>query len=272
MPPTISRVPSAFHFEAEKNRFGIFSDLNFARLSTESDFTLQGPLAVTVNGDADMSNTFFEAGASYRLSDTTNVAVHRRAAHLHAVEPNRIQHTECLGDADRCQPHGGQCLRRRHLSAETARKSQPDQPRGHRRRQRDVLVRHARIRVPAETVGRSGGRVKAVGVEFGKEEDDKEIRKVDLTYYGPIFGSEPSLGAASSARAGHNDWRVRAQGGSISSTTRSLASSRPGTPMIQWNLLVLRRRIGWRRRQSRLTERVRWTTSGRASWTTWQLG
>ena len=27
----------------------------------------------------------------------------------------------------------------------------------------------------------------AVGVEFGKEEDDKEIRKVDLTYYGPFF-------------------------------------------------------------------------------------
>src|SRR4030095_8939377 len=65
----------SFHFEAEKNRFGIFSDLNFVRLSTESDFTLQGPLAVTVNGDTDINNTFFEAGASYRLSDTTNVAV-----------------------------------------------------------------------------------------------------------------------------------------------------------------------------------------------------
>ena len=49
------------HFEAEKNRFGIFTDLNFLRLSTEADFTLQGPLATTVNGDADIDSTFFEA-------------------------------------------------------------------------------------------------------------------------------------------------------------------------------------------------------------------
>ena len=65
----------SFHFEAEKNRFGIFSDLNFVRLSTESDFTLQGPVAMTVNGDADVANTFFETGASYRLSESTPVAV-----------------------------------------------------------------------------------------------------------------------------------------------------------------------------------------------------
>ena len=57
----------SFHVEARKNRFGIFSDLNFVRLSTESAFTLQEPLAVTVNGDADVDNTFFEAGASYLL-------------------------------------------------------------------------------------------------------------------------------------------------------------------------------------------------------------
>ena len=27
----------------------------------------------------------------------------------------------------------------------------------------------------------------AVGVEFGDEEDDKPVRKVDLIYYGPFF-------------------------------------------------------------------------------------
>ena len=29
---------------------------------------------------------------------------------------------------------------------------------------------------------------KAMGVDFGDEQDDEQIRKVDLTYYGPIFG------------------------------------------------------------------------------------
>jgi hypothetical protein len=27
-----------------------------------------------------------------------------------------------------------------------------------------------------------------MGVDFGDEQDDEQIRKVDLTYYGPIFG------------------------------------------------------------------------------------
>ena len=65
----------SFHFEAEKSRFGIFSDLDFVRLSTASAFTLQGPLAQTVSGDADVNNTFFEAGGSYLLSDKMPFAV-----------------------------------------------------------------------------------------------------------------------------------------------------------------------------------------------------
>ena len=65
----------SFHFEAQKNRLGLFADLDFNRLSTESNFTLQGPLASVVNGDADIDNTFFEAGGSYLLSEKTNFAV-----------------------------------------------------------------------------------------------------------------------------------------------------------------------------------------------------
>jgi hypothetical protein len=29
---------------------------------------------------------------------------------------------------------------------------------------------------------------KGMGVDFGKDADNEQIRKVDLTYYGPIFG------------------------------------------------------------------------------------
>jgi hypothetical protein len=36
---------------------------------------------------------------------------------------------------------------------------------------------------------------KAMGIDFGKESNDKDIRKVDLTYYGPIFGLNLHWGA-----------------------------------------------------------------------------
>jgi len=117
MRPTISPAAFSFHFEAEKNRFGIFSDLNFVRLSTESDFTLQGPLAMTVNGDADIDSTFFEAGASYRLSDSTNVAVIgglRTFTLSSQVEFSTPNVSVTPIDASR---NGGERIRRAHLSA-----------------------------------------------------------------------------------------------------------------------------------------------------------
>jgi hypothetical protein len=73
------RLAGAFsvHFEAQKKRVGIFADVHFIKLSTDADFTLQEPPATIVHGDVDVDNIFFEAGASYLLSDTptTNFAV-----------------------------------------------------------------------------------------------------------------------------------------------------------------------------------------------------
>ena len=104
MRPTISPAAFSFHFEAEKNRFGIFSDLNFVRLSTESDFTLQGPLAMTVNGGRRYRQHVLRGWGFVSVERQHERRRHRRAAHIHVVKPSRIQHTECLGDTDRRQP------------------------------------------------------------------------------------------------------------------------------------------------------------------------
>ena len=65
----------SFHFEAQKGRVGVFSDLDFTGLSSDSQFTLQGPAAIVVDGEFDLSSTFFEAGASYALGEAANFAV-----------------------------------------------------------------------------------------------------------------------------------------------------------------------------------------------------
>jgi hypothetical protein len=66
----------SFHFEAHKNKWGGFVDLNFVRLSTETDFDVQlGNLTRTIEGDFNLDITFFEVGASYEVYTPARVAV-----------------------------------------------------------------------------------------------------------------------------------------------------------------------------------------------------
>ena len=64
-----------FHVEVERRRVGFFSDIDFVKLSTGSQFTLQTPIPRTISGDIDLDNTIFEVGGSYLLSDTAKFAV-----------------------------------------------------------------------------------------------------------------------------------------------------------------------------------------------------
>ena len=178
----------SFHVEAEKNRFGIFSDLNFVRLSTESAFTLQGPAAMTVDGDADFTNTFFEAGASYRLSDATNVAVigglrtFTLSSQVEFSTPN-VSLTPI--DASRTAVSAFAGVTYRPALHEKVRLiSRADIGGGSGMSWSGMLGFEFR---PKPWAGLVAG-YKAVGIEFGKETEDRETRKVDLTYYGPIFG------------------------------------------------------------------------------------
>jgi hypothetical protein len=178
----------SFHFEAEKKRFGIFSDLNFVRLSTESDFTLQGPLAVTVNGDADIDNTFFEAGASYRLGDSTDVAVIgglRTFTLSSQVEFSTPNVTVTPIDASRTAVSAFAGLTYRPaFSEKVGLISRADIGGGSGMSWSGMVGFEFR---PKPWAGLVVG-YKGMGIDFGKENDDEEIRKVDLTYYGPVFG------------------------------------------------------------------------------------
>jgi hypothetical protein len=178
----------SFHVEAEKGRFGIFSDLNFVRLSTQSDFALQGPLAVTVNGDADIDTTFFEAGASYRLSERTPVAVIgglRTFTLSSQVEFSTPSVTVTPIDANRTAVSAfGGVTYRPTLSEKVSLVSRADVGGGSGLSWSGMLGFEVR---PKPWLGLVAG-YKAVGIDFGKEANDEQIRKVDLTYYGPIFG------------------------------------------------------------------------------------
>jgi len=176
------------HFEAEKNRFGIFSDVDFNRLSTESDFTLQGPLAITVRGDEDVDNTFFEAGASYRLTDAAPFAVIaglRTFTLSDKIEFSTPNLSVTPVDASRTAVSGfAGFTYRPALSEKLSFLSRADIGGGSGMSWSGMLGFEFR---PKPWAGLVLG-YKAMGIDFGDEEDDKEIRKVDLTYYGPIFG------------------------------------------------------------------------------------
>ena len=177
-----------FHFEAEKNRVGFFSDLNFVRLSTEADFTLQGPAARTVTGNADVADMFVEAGASYRLSETTPVAVigglrtFTVSSEVEFTTPN-VSVTPI--DASRTAVSGfAGVTYRPALHEKVTLISRADIGGGSGRSWAGMLGFEYR---PKPWSGLVLG-YKAMGIEFGNEDDEKGVRKVNLTFYGPFFG------------------------------------------------------------------------------------
>jgi len=178
----------SFHVEAQKNKFGIFGDLDFVRLSTQSSFTLQGPLASTVIGDADVDNTFLEAGASYLLSEHAKFAVIgglRTFTLSHTVDfstPN-VSVTPIDGSRTAVSGFAGFTYRP-ELSKKFSFLSRGDIGGGSGFSWSTLLGVEFRAK---PWLGLDVG-YKAVGINFGKDEDEKTIRKVDLTYYGPIFG------------------------------------------------------------------------------------
>jgi len=64
----------SFHGEARKNRVGIFSDINFIRLSTDASFATP-ILSRQVNGTAQLDMTMFEVGGTYLVRPVRNLSV-----------------------------------------------------------------------------------------------------------------------------------------------------------------------------------------------------
>jgi hypothetical protein len=179
----------SFHVEAEKGRWGVFSDLNFVRLSSESEFTVPGAAPpVTIEGDVDLDNTTFEIGGSYLVRDAPRFAI-IGGLRTYTLSPKLEFGTSALQvtpiDASRTSANGFAGFTYRPQISEKWRfLSRADIGGGSAFTWSGMLGFEFRPRP-------WGGLVfgyKALGIDVGSERDDETVREYDMTYYGPIFG------------------------------------------------------------------------------------
>jgi len=174
----------SFHVEATKGRFGVLTDLNFIRLSTDADFTV---LNRPVNGDLDLDNTIFEAAGIWVASEKANfnliggirtyslspkVSFSANAGSITPVDASATAVNAIVGFTYR--PQLSQKLRlisRADIGAGEA-----------------DLTWSAELGVGyhfTPLIGIVGG-YKALGIDL--RQDDKPVGRYDVTHYGPYFG------------------------------------------------------------------------------------
>jgi hypothetical protein len=184
----------SFHFEAQKRRWGIFSDLNFVRLSSEATFTVPA-LRATVEGDFDLDNTMFEIGGSYLVSDARNFAV-IGGIRTYSLSPKLEFSTDSLEvepiDASRTSVNGFVGFTfRPQLAEKWSFLSRADIGGGGGLTWSGMLGFEFR---PKPWGGLVVG-YKALGIDVGSDSDDEAIREYDVTHYGPIVGFNLHWGA-----------------------------------------------------------------------------
>ena len=178
----------SFHFEAHKGRLGLFTDLDFTGLSSDAQFTLQGPAAVVVDGEFDLSSTFFEAGASYALGEAANFAIIgglRTMTMSSEIQFNSPNVAVTAVDASRTAASGFAGFTYRPAINEKLRFLSRADIGGGSGMSWSALAGFEYL--PKPWLGLVLG-YKGMGVSGGSETDDKPIREYDFTYYGPIFG------------------------------------------------------------------------------------
>ena len=177
-----------FHFEAHKGRLGLFTDLDFTGLSSDAQFTLQGPAAVVVDGEFDLSSTFFEAGASYALGEAANFAIIgglRTMTMSNEIQFNSPNVAITAVDASRTAASGFAGFTFRPAINEKLRFLSRADIGGGSGMSWSALAGFEYL--PKPWLGLVLG-YKGMGVSGGSETDDNPIRDYDFTYYGPIFG------------------------------------------------------------------------------------
>lgn len=178
----------SFHFEAQRGRWGILTDLDFLRLSSGSRFVLSNR---TVDGNIDLDNTMFEAGASYLLSDRTRFAV-IGGLRTYSLSPQMTFSTPGATvepvDTSRTSANvfAGFTYRPR-LAEKWNFVSRADIGGGDAELTwSGMLGLDYRVR---PSIGVVFG-YKALGIDVGSDADDPVVTEYDVTHYGPIVGLE----------------------------------------------------------------------------------
>jgi hypothetical protein len=184
----------SFHFEAQKRRWGVFSDLNFIRLSSDATFTLPA-LDAVVEGDADLDNTMFEIGGSYLLSDAAQFAV-IGGLRTYSLSPKLEFRTDVIEvepiDASRTSVNGFVGFTYRpQLAEKWSFLSRADIGGGGGFTWSGLLAFEFR---PKPWAGLLFG-YKALGIDVGSDSDDQALREYDVTHYGPLLGFNLHWGA-----------------------------------------------------------------------------
>jgi hypothetical protein len=186
----------SFHVEARKGSLGVFSDLNFVRLSSESTFTVPtaGAATRTIEGDFDFDNTTFEAGGSYAVMPGSALAV-IGGIRTYSVSPKLEFSTAGVDitpiDVSRTSINGfAGFTYRPEISPKLRLLSRADIGGGGGLTWSAMLGAEFR---PKPWAGLVIG-YKAFGIDVGSD-DDEPLREYDVTYYGPIFGLNFHFGA-----------------------------------------------------------------------------
>jgi hypothetical protein len=178
----------SFHFEAQKRRWGVFSDLNFVRLSSEAEFTIPTLPGTTIEGDFDLDNTIFEIGGSYLVSEAAGFAA-IAGIRTYSLSPNLEFRTSAVEvtpiDASRTSVNGFVGFTwRPQIADKWTFVSRADIGGGGGLTWSGMLGFEFR---PKPWGGLVFG-YKALGIDVGSESSDETLREFDMTYYGPIFG------------------------------------------------------------------------------------
>jgi hypothetical protein len=177
------------HLEARKGRWGLFTDVDFVRLSSDSRFTIEGPLASrTIEGSFEFDNTIFEAGGSYQPNEAIPFAVigGLRTLSLSPKVEFRTPTAELTPiDASRTVASGfAGFTYRPPVAAKWTLLSRADIGGGSAFSWSATVGAEFR---PTRLLGLAAG-YRALGVNGGGADDDHVVREFDTTYYGPIFG------------------------------------------------------------------------------------
>lgn len=176
----------SFHLEARKGRWGLLTDLNFVRLSSESTFTVASK---DVTGTFKLDNVIFEAGASYLVSPEAQLAL-IGGLRTYTVAPKLEFATASTSaapiDASQTSANGfvGVTLRPK-LSNKMTLISRADIGGGDAHL---TWSAEAGFEFTAKPwLGLAFG-YKALGIDVRHE--DLVVKQYDVTHYGPIFGAD----------------------------------------------------------------------------------